>query len=51
MLSLPQKPDSNLYFTNSVLVFGREKRPLLPEPRVTNLSRAQAEPEHTLSRP
>jgi hypothetical protein len=32
---LPDKSDSTFFFAGSVLVFGREQRPLLPEPRVS----------------
>jgi hypothetical protein len=41
-LGLPRKSDSNVIFAGSVLVSGREQRPLLPEPRVRK-------PEQSLS--
>jgi hypothetical protein len=43
---LPRKSDSNFFFAGSVLVSGREQRPLLPEPKVSIPKQGPEHPEH-----
>jgi hypothetical protein len=48
---LPRKSDSNFIFAGSVLVSGREQRPLLPEPRVSIPEPSPEQPEHYFKDP